>query len=232
MTQWWHSGPPRLRLRRRLLASSAPVAAVLVVAVVKLASVGVAGDSAAADFADRDAGALRGDVAVLNLLNVVEPGKAYFAAGALAVLDGRLQDADTQFSEALARTDPEQSCPTRLNLALVREALGDKASAIADGNTAVNRYLSALTVVDAAPTGCFEDDTASRLNEKIDVARVVPPPPPPAPPPVAAPAPPPPPSQTGSVPRDQEAQLRLNPGAGDPLDRLRQILRDAAAAKG
>jgi hypothetical protein len=34
------------------------------------------------------------------------------------------------------------------------------------------------------------------------------------------------------VPRDQEAQLRLNPGAGDPLDRLRQILRDAAAAKG
>ncbi|MDT5216921.1 MAG: hypothetical protein QOK18_5160, partial [Mycobacterium sp.] len=68
--------------------------------------------------------------------------------------------------------------------------------------------------------------------EKIDVARVVPPPPPPAPPPVAAPAPPPPPSQTGSVPRDQEAQLRLNPGAGDPLDRLRQILRDAAAAKG
>jgi hypothetical protein len=231
MTQWWHSGPPRLRLRRRLLVTSAPVAAVLVVAVVKLASVGVVGDSAAADFADRDAVALRGDVAVLNLLNVVEPGKAYFAAGALAVLDGRLQDADTQFSQALARTDPEQSCPIRLNLALVRETLGDKASAIPDGNTAVNRYLSALTVVDAAPTGCFEDDTASRLNEKIDVARVASPQANP-PPPVGAPPPLSPPSQPGSVPRDQDTPLRLDPGAGDPLDRLRQILRDGAAAKG
>lgn len=230
MTRWWHSGPPRLRLRRRLLVYSAPVAAVLIVAVVKLVSVGVAGGSAAAHFADRDAAALRGDVAVLNLLNVVEPGKAYFAAGALAVLDGRLEDADAQFSQALTRTDPERSCPIRVNLELVRETLGDKAIAISDDNAAVSRYLSALTIVDHAPTGCFEDETATKLHDKIDSVRVAPPPPPP--PAMAAPPPPPPPPQTGSLPRDPDTQLRLNPGMGDPLDRLRQILQDAAAAQG
>jgi len=210
---------------------SAPVAAVLIVAVVKLASVGFAGASAAADFAHRDGAALRGDVAVLSYLNVVEPGRAYFAAGALAVLDGRLQDADAQFSQALARTEPVQSCPARVNLELVRETLGDRAIAVFDDTTAVSRYLSAMNVVDDAPPGCFPDDTGPRLHDKVDAARV-PPPPPPPPPPVAAAPPPPPPSQPGSVPRDQDTQLRLNPGAGDPLDRLRQILQDAAAAKG
>lgn len=232
MTHWWRSGPPRLRLRRRLLVYSAPVAAVLIVAVIKLASVGVAGDSAAADFAARDTAALRGDVAVLNELNVVEPGKAYFAAGALAVLDGRLQDADAQFSEALARTEPAQSCPARVNLELVREALGDKAIAVLDGNAAIGRYLSALAVVDDAPHGCLPDDTRSRLNDKLDAARVPSPPPTPAPPPRPVAVPPPPPAPAGSVPRDQDTALRLNPGAGDPLDRLRQILQDAAAAQG
>jgi hypothetical protein len=202
--------------------------------VVKLASVGVAGDSAAADFADRDAAALRDDVAVLNQVNVVEPGKAYFAAGALAVLEGRLQDADAQFSEALARTEPAQSCPARVNLELIREALGDRAITVLDGNAAVNRYLSALTVVDDAPQGCFQDGTGARLNAKIDAGRVPPPPPPPLPPPPPPPtaAPPPPPPSAGSVPHDQETRLRLYPGAGDPLDRLRQILQDAAAAQG
>jgi hypothetical protein len=49
--------------------------------------------------------ALHGDVAALNVVNVVEPEKAYFAAGTLAVLGDRLDDADMQFSAALARTD-------------------------------------------------------------------------------------------------------------------------------
>jgi hypothetical protein len=230
MKNWWHSGSPRLRLRRRLLVYSAPVAAVLIVAVVKMASVGVAGDSAVADFADRDTAALRGDVEVLKTLNFVEPGKAYFAAGTLAVLDGRLSAADVEFSQALARTVPEQSCSVRVNLEFVREGLGDNAIAIPDGIAAVSHYLSALAVVDAAPAGCFQDDTARRLNEKMDFARVGSPLPAPLSPPVAAPPPPPAPptAPAGSLPRDQDTQLRLNPGAGDPLDRLRQILQDAA----
>jgi len=58
----------------------------------------------------------------------------------------------------------------------------------------------------------------------------VPPPPPPTPPPVAPPSAPPPASAPGST--EPDAQLRLNPGLGDPLDRLQQILRDAAAQNG
>jgi hypothetical protein len=238
---WWRGGPPRLRLRRRLLVLSAPVAVLLVVALLKLCSVVIAGGSAASDFAGRDAGALRTEVATLNVLNVVEPAKAFFAAGDLAVLDGRLEDADRQFSEALARTAPADSCATRVNLELVRETLGDKAAGVLDVETAVARYRGARTVVESAPAGCFEgngdpdperrvvrDEAAARLDDKIDAARVAPPPPPP---PVAEPPPPPPapPPPGESAPGEPDTQLRLNPGSGDPLERLQQILRDAAA---
>ena len=236
---WWRSGPPRLRLRRRLLVFSAPVAVLLVVALLKLCSVVIAGGSAASDFARRDAGALRTEVATLNVLNVVERAKAFFAAGDLAVLDGRLEDADTQFSEALARTGPAESCAARVNLELVRETLGDKAAGVVDVDSAVARYRSALSVIEGAPAGCFEgntdpdperrvvrDEAAARLNDKIDAIRVAPPLPPP---PVAEPPPPPPaPPPVGSEPGEPDTQLRLNPGSGDPLERLQQILRDAA----
>jgi hypothetical protein len=80
--------------------------------------------------------ALHGDVAALNVVNVVEPEKAYFAAGTLAVLGDRLDDADMQFSAALARTDPARSCPARINLDLVRETLGDRAARALDTNSA------------------------------------------------------------------------------------------------
>ncbi|MDT5325397.1 MAG: hypothetical protein QOF25_2549 [Mycobacterium sp.] len=240
---WWRSGPPRVRLRRRLLVFSAPVAVLLVVALLKLCSVVIAGGSAASDFARRDTGALRTEVATLNVLNVVEPAKAFFAAGDLAVLDGRLEDADKQFSEALGRTGPAESCAARVNLELVRETLGDKAVGVADVDAAVARYRSALSVVEGAPAGCFEgntdpdpdrrvvrDEAAARLNDKIDGIGVAPPLPPP---PVAEPPPPPPPPApppVGSEPAEPDTQLRLNPGTGDPLERLQQILRDAAVA--
>ena len=171
-----------LRGRRRLLAYSAPVAVMLIVAIVKLVSVGLAGDSAATHFAARDAAALRDDVAVLNRWNVIEPSKAHFAAGALAVLDGRLEDADAQFSAALAGTAPAQSCPARINLALVREAQGDKAFAALDGQVtlevAVERYRSALTVLDAAPPGCAPESVRSRLADELAAAQAPPPAPP------------------------------------------------------
>ena len=239
---WWRSGPPRLRRRRRLLVFSAPVAVLMVVAILKLCSVVIAGGSAATDYAKRDAGALRGDVAMLNPLNVVEPAKAYFAAGALAVLDGRLEDADAQFGQALAHTEFEASCPVRVNLELVRETLGDKAAGAGNVEAAVAHYLGALSVVDGAPAGCFagntdpdpdrrtlRDEAAARLKAKIDAVRVAPPPPPP---PVAEPPPPPPPppAAAGSTPEQPDTRLRLDRGSGDPLEQLQQILRDAAAA--
>jgi hypothetical protein len=228
--------------RRRLLLYSAPVAVLLVVVLLKLCSVVIAGGLASTDFAQKDAGALRTEVATLNAFNVVEPAKAFFAAGALAVLDGRLEDADGQFTEALARTAPADSCDTRVNLELVRETLGDKAVGVLDVEKAVANYRSALTAVNDAPVGCFagnadsdqerrtvREEAAARLKGKIDDLAVAPPPPPP---PVAAPPPPPPPPPAGeSTPDDRDPRLRLNPDSGDPLQRLQQILRDAAAAQ-
>lgn len=232
-----------MSLRRRLLVFSAPIAVLMVIALLKMCSVVIAGGLAASDFAQKDAGALRTDVAALDVLNVVEPAKAYFAAGNLAVLDGRLEDADKQFTQALAHTDPADSCDTRVNLELVRETLGDKAAGVLDVEKAVANYRSALAAVNDAPAGCFEgnadsdqerravrDAAAARLEGKIDDMAVAPPPPPP--PPAAAPPPPPPPPPAGqSAPDERDPRLRLNPDSGDPLERLQQILRDAAAAE-
>jgi hypothetical protein len=232
----------KLRLRRRLLVFSAPVALLLVIVLLKLCSVVIAGGLAASDFAQKDTGALRTEVATLNALNVVEPAKAFFAAGDLAVLDGRLEDADGQFSAALARTAPAESCAARVNLELVRETLGDKAAGVLDVATAVARYRSALAAVNDAPAECFEgnadpdherrvvrNDAAARLNDKIDDLQAAPTVPPP---PAAVPPPPPPPPPAGeSAPDERDPRLRLNPDSGDPLERLQQILRDAAAAQ-
>ncbi|MEU0498412.1 hypothetical protein [Mycobacterium sp. NPDC006124] len=234
---WWRGRS----LRTRLLVASAPVAVVLIVALIKLWSVVLASGSAPGDFAVRDADALAGDVSTLSTLDVVESARTRFAAGTLAVLDDRLTDADAQFSAALAGTDAAQSCPVRVNLELVRETLGDRAAQKFDP-AAAGFYRSALAVVGAAPAGCFTgstdpdldrravlDVTVARLNAKLAAAAAAPPPPPPPPPP-SEPPPPPPPGTPTLTPAEREP-LRLNPGAGDPLDRLQQILRDAAAAQ-
>jgi len=157
----------RRRLRRRLLVFSAPVALLLVVVIVKSLSMVIAGDSAASAYAERDNGGLRQAVDSLTVLNVVEPEKAYFAAGALAVLDNRLEEADRQFSESLARTQPADSCAVRVNLQLVRETLGDRAAAVLDGRTAVAQYISARTVVEQAPPGCFAGNTDADPQRQV-----------------------------------------------------------------
>ena len=234
--RWWQWGS----LRVRLLVASAPVSLVVVVALLKLWTVVVAGGSVATDFAERNTDALGRDVATLSTLDVVEPVRTRFTAGTLAVLEDRLPDADGQFAAALSQTGQAQSCPVRVNLELVRETLGDRAAEKFDGS-AIGWYRNALAVVNEAPDGCFTgstdadpdrravlEATVARLNAKIDAVSV--PPPPPPPPPVAAPSAPPPASAPGST--EPDAQLRLNPGLGDPLDRLQQILRDAAAQNG
>ena len=236
--RWWRTGS----VRTRLLVLSAPVSLALIVTLVKLWTVVIAGSAAAANFDERNTDALRGDVAALSVLNVVEPARSHFAAGTLAVLDDHLDVADGEFAEALERTDAARSCPARVNLELVKETLGDRAAEVFDGRGAVARYRSALAIVEGAPVGCFTgsvdadperravlDTTVARLNDKIDAASAAPPPPPPPPP--AAPTQPPPPQASGSAPADPDVRLRLNPGVGDPLDRLQQILRDAAAAQ-
>ncbi|KUI13079.1 hypothetical protein AU193_04935 [Mycobacterium sp. GA-1285] len=233
--------PGRLRLRRRLLLVSAPVVVVALAIALKLVSAVVAGDSAVSDFADRDAEGLRGDVAVMSSFNIVEPAKASFAAGTLAVLDDRLADADAHFSEALNRTARDRSCPVLINLELVRERQGDVDAWENRPDTARDRYLSALDLVENAPVGCFEgnadpdperravrDDAAPRLQAKL-AGLTAPPPPPPAPPLAPPPAPEAPaPAPVMPDPESLRDALRLDPAAGDPLDKLQQVLQDAA----
>jgi hypothetical protein len=235
--------PARLALRRRLVLFSAPVVLVALIAAAKMISVVVAGNSAVADFHGADAESLQRDTSTLNVLNVVEPAKAPFAAGALAVLQGRLDDADVRYSEALSLTAAEQSCPVLVNLELVRERLGDVDGWEGRTDQARERYRSALAIVANAPGGCFENnadpdaerravrnDAAVRLQAKL-AGLDNPPAPPPPPPPPAPPPPPsaPPPPGGASAPEGEPGVLRLDPGAGDPTDKLRQILQDAAS---
>jgi hypothetical protein len=235
--------PARLRLRRRLLIYSAPTTVVALLVAAKLISVVVAGDSAAAAFASGDGSTVRADAAVLGVINILEPAKAPFAAGAAAMLDGRLDDADSHFTAALARTDVAQSCPVRVNLELVRETQGDRAAAAGDRARADERYASALTVVDDAPRICFASnsdrdpqrqairhDAADRLaakrNALFSSTPALPPPPPPPPAP-----PPPPPLATAVTPDGREIPpRRLDPADGNPLDKLLKVLQDAAGA--
>ncbi|GAB1813769.1 hypothetical protein [Mycobacterium sp. MUNTM1] len=234
--------PARLRLRRRLLVYSAPLVAVALLVAIKLLSVVLAGNSAAGAFMSRDGDTVRTDAAILGVVNVVEPARAPFAAGAAAVLDGRLEDADAHFADALARTDVAGSCPVRVNLELVRETQGDRAAAAGDRARADQRYASALAIVDAAPHACFfgntdpdpqrrtiRDDAANRLAAKRTALSAPSPatPPPPPPPPTAPP--PPPPVATVAPDGREVPPRRLDPTGGDPLDKLQQVLQDAAS---
>lgn len=261
--------PGRLRTRRRLLVLSAPVVALLVVAAVKMMSLAVVGDSAVSDFARGDGAALRADASRLGVLNLVEPAKAPFAAGAADVLDGRLADADAHFSQALARTPDAQSCDVRIDVELVRETQGDVEAAAGRTAAAQERYRSALGVVGGAPANCFDgnadpladrrtirQDTAARLRAKLAALQSAPAPqlaapnaptPPPPPPPAAVaggePDTAPPalgptgaglsdiaPDRLPSPGAQPPGEHRLDPGGGDPLDRLRQVLTDAASS--
>ena len=202
------------------------------------------GNSAVSAFADGDGNAVRADGAVLEVANVVELAKAPFAAGTAAVLDGRLDDADGHFTTSLARTDAAGSCPVRVNLELVRETQGDRAASAGDRARAEERYASALTIVGDAPQACFSgnndpdqqrrairDDAASRLAAKRNALTAPPPAVPPPPPPAGLPPPPPPPPPPLIAPDGQEIPARqLDPGHGDPLDKLLQVLQDAADA--
>lgn len=224
--------------RARLLAWSAPVALVLVLVIVKTASMVVASRSATTAFATGDADTLRTDVAVLRVLDVVDPAGTALAAGGLAVLDGRLDEAERQFAAAGA------DCPAVTGLVLVRETRGDDAVGASDGPLAIDRYRSALDAARSAPAACFAAntdpdgerrrvlaDTVPRLQRKLAVLeRPLAPSPPPPP---AAGAPPPPASPESGPADDRESDTRrLDPDAGDPLDKLRQILQDSASVRG
>jgi hypothetical protein len=224
-------------LRRRLLILTAPFAVAVVIFSAKLISVVLAGGWAVTDYSHGNAAALAHDVAILRPFNVVEPAKAYYADGTRAVLQDRLEDADHQFTHSLDRTDPDKSCPARVDLELVRETLGDRASAASDVDAAVGRYTAAKAVVQQAPAACFSgnadpdlprrtirEDALRRLEAKIEALRS-------RPPPVdRTTVPPPPPSASLSGGTAQNPRTsRVDPPLDDPMAGLQQILRDGAA---
>lgn len=231
--------PSRLRVRRRVLLASTPIAVVVLALAVKLISVVVVGNSAQQHYAAGEIGALRSDVSVLRVFDVIEPVNGMLAAGGLAVLDDRLDVADAEFSSALAATDPANSCSVRVDLELVRERQGDIDAWEARLDTARERYDSALAVIADAPAECFEgngdpdperravrQDAAARVAAKIEALGTVVPPgaAPPPPPPAGAP----PPVIAAPEPTEAPEGRRLGPAGDDPLEALRQLLRDAA----
>lgn len=200
---WWQRGPSRLRLRRQLLVCTMPAALALAALGGEITTTILTGKDAVTHFAHHDIDALRADVASLSRFDIVDPGHVSFIAGDLAVLEGRLQDAENHFTDALAHTPADQSCPVRVNLELLQETRGDLAAADSDTSQAEQRYNAALHTISGAPAGCFTDNTdpnpdrrqirqnaAGRLADKV-TALHLPPAPPPAPAPTLTPQPPP-----------------------------------------
>jgi hypothetical protein len=223
---WFNPSQRRLRLRRRLFLYTAPVAALLALVVAGLISVVMVGNSAVDSFDKHDIEALRLDVDKLKTFGVIEPGSIAFAEGDLLVLEGKLNDAETRFSDALERFDGDDSCPVRINLELVRESLADLAVRSGRPEDADRLYNAALTVVKDAPDGCFlyntdpneerravRADAKPRLDRKL-AAMHAPPPPPPTGPAVVTPEPPPPPPALPPPPGQGGLGQGDSPGQG------------------
>lgn len=236
MRATYRHGPSRLRLRWRLYAVSAPLIVVLLAVAAKMISVVLVGNSAIADFDRHDIESLRGDVAMLEFVNVIDPAKTSFANADLLVLEGRLDDAEAKFRESLTRTDHGASCPARVNLELVQETLGDIATRSGRKDDAERWYRSAIGVVNDAPPACFADnddpnedrrairhEALPRLEQKLANLRRPPEPPPPPPNPID---PPPPPTSltqmTSAPPLPHLGPAPDGAGAGDGAERAPQ----------
>lgn len=214
-----------------MLVYTAPLMVLMLVAAGAAVHVTRLGDTAVTAFASQDTAALRASAERLHSLGVVDAGTAAFADGDALVLEGRLVDAEARFAEALAQLPPGRSCPTRVNLELVRETLGDiavRSGRIPDANAL---YQAATTVVTEAPAGCFDGnddadeqrralraDAKARLERKLAAVNAPPPPPRQTAPPVAD-QPPPPPGTQGQGPGSRPPGLppisQRVPGPGD-----------------
>lgn len=196
--------------RRRLLLASTPVLLIVLVLAARLAYIGSTEDRVLQHFTD----------------------------GVAAARADRLADAEDDLRAALALADPETACALRVNLELVSETRGDRTAFRTP--EAVEHYRFARGVVEQAPPGCFAGNTdadpgrravrenaAARLDGKIAAVSDLPPPPalgPPAPPPASTAE-----SAAGGAPVPRPDQRLLRPEQGDPLDKLQEVLRDAAA---
>lgn len=178
LRRWWSSGSTRLRLRRRLMLVALPVALAVLALVTMVTIVMLTGNKVVEDYSRHDTAALHRDLDTLSRFNILELYKLPFAEGDLAVLEGRLSDAEKSFRASLSN---RETCPARINLELVVETQGDLAAARGEIDGAEERYTSALDVVRGAPQNCFagnddpdpdrrhiRQDAEPRLLAKID----------------------------------------------------------------
>ena len=162
---FFSQGPHRKVLRRRLVLLSILPALVLLAIGAKLVTMVAYGSAAKSDYLDFDSRGLADDVRVLKSLNVIDSYKAYFAEGDRYVLEGKLSDAQTEFTTSLSLVDQEDSCPVRINLEVVLETQGDLKSADNRRDEAKLLWQEALKTVQEAPVGCF--DTKTEADEAV-----------------------------------------------------------------
>jgi hypothetical protein len=163
--RFFSQGPHRKVLRRRLVLLSILPALVLLAIGAKLVTMVAYGSAATSDYLDFDSRGLADDVRMLKSVNVIDSYKAYFADGDRYVLDGKLGDAQAEFTTSLSLVDPEDSCPVRINLEVVLETQGDLKSADDHRDEAKPLWQEALKTVQEAPVGCF--DTKTEPDEAV-----------------------------------------------------------------
>ncbi|MUL66478.1 hypothetical protein BOO86_18535 [Mycobacterium sp. CBMA 234] len=161
---YFSSGPSRKVLRRKLVVLSLLPALLVLGIAVKLVLMVAYGESARSDFLKYDSYGMDRDVRMLKAFNVIDSYKAYFTAGDRYLLEGKLADAEVEFKKSLELVDQDESCPVRINLAVVLEALGDVKNAGKHRDQAKPLWQEALTVVQQAPAGCF--NTTTEPNEE------------------------------------------------------------------
>jgi len=178
--RYFSSGPHRKVLRRKMLVISVLPALLVLGVAVKLVTMVAYGQSARSHYVAYDSYGMAGDVRKLKSVNVIDSYKAYFADGDRLLLEGKLADAEGEFKKALGLVDQEDSCPVRVNLAVVLEARGDVKNSEKHRDQAKPLWQEALTVVQQAPAGCFDastepdeeqrkhrNETAKRLQDKL-----------------------------------------------------------------
>jgi tetratricopeptide (TPR) repeat protein len=153
-----------VQLRSLALWSIPPALLALAVAL-KLLSVGALGGYAAHTFGTADQDGAARAASWLQVANLIEPHKAYFASGDAHVLAGDFTAARKDFEAALDAGAGKDECQVRVNLVLSVEKLGDAALAAGNRPTAATLFRDALDVVQSSPAQCGEEGPGNSAGE-------------------------------------------------------------------
>lgn len=156
-------------LRRWLLIGLVPVALVALVVASKLISVSVLGQVAVDRFQARAYAQSAEASRALEGWNWVEPWKAPFNLGVALVMGGELVEGRAELEEALG-LHPEpvtaaqrsERCVIVATIVTAIEKQGDEAREADDQQTANRFYQEALSRIDGAPEGCFDEPMQGR----------------------------------------------------------------------